>query len=50
MVMLLLQNILKKIKRDNYKKYKYNVIKGIYLKLKNSEKNKCQLKKVNVFL
>ena len=39
-VILLLQNILKKIKKGNYEKYECNVIKKMYLKLKNLKKDK----------
>ena len=47
---VLLQNVLKKIKKENYKKYRYNIIRRMYLKPKNLEKEKRQLKKINVFL
>ncbi len=36
----LLQNVLRNVKKGNYKKYKYNVIRGVYLKPNNLEKRK----------
>ncbi len=45
-----LQNILRKVKKGNYKKCKCNMIRGIYLKPKDLEKEKRQLEEMNIFL
>lgn len=43
-VMLLLQNDLKKIRKRSYEKYRYNVTRVVYLKLKNSEKKETAIR------
>ncbi len=45
-----LQNVLRKVKKGNYKKYRYNMIRKIYLKSKDLEKRKRQSEEMNVFL
>lgn len=39
----------KKTQKKNYKRYRYNMIKVIYLKQKDLEKDKLQLRKTNLF-
>ncbi len=45
-----LQNVLRKVKKGNYKKYRRNVIRGMYLKPKELEKGKRQSEEMNIFL
>ena len=44
-VMLLLQNVLRKIRKGSYKKCGCNVTKVVYLRPKDSEKGKTATKK-----
>lgn len=49
-VILSLQNIFKKIKKKSYKKHGYNVIRVVYLRRKDLEKERLQQRKINVLL
>lgn len=48
--MLLLSNVLKKVKKGNFKNYGCNMIRGVYLKPKDLKKKKRQLEKINILL
>ena len=48
--MLSLQNILRKMRNKSYKKCGYNVIRVMYLRQKDLEKEKLQQEEMNVYL